>query len=351
VYMRKLSALCVLSVCLVVTACQAGSDSAKSMNQLYAEKGRPVRIRSVTPEVFSVDLKFPAEFRARSQSTAYAKVSDVVRDIRVTVGERVVQDQVVLSFSMDTPSYRQAKLSFRNAESSYRRIETLYREAGVSRQNYDNALTQYEMARESFKAASDMVQVKAPISGTITQLNVRESANVSAGAPLFTISNQDGYEALFYVTANEIADIQTGSSATISGTGETINGKVTEVTLIMDPVKKAFPVKAFFTGRPKTLVSGMSVDISVESYRNDRAIVVARKEMILIDGAWFVYVQEGETAVLRAVQTGRGAGLDFEIASGLKAGDALVCDGVKELSDGDKIRLVDSGAATGAASL
>lgn len=176
-----------LVMCIVLSACSGGKQDGaveQSITQIYKEEGYPVHVRAIEPENFSVYLKFPAEFKARTQSTAYASISEVVRTIRFKVGDYVKRDQVVLSFSQDNSAYQQAKLSFENARAAYNRTNKLYADAGVSQQEYDNAKTQYELAREAFKSAGKMVEVESPISGFITQIDVRASANVSPGDPL-----------------------------------------------------------------------------------------------------------------------------------------------------------------------
>jgi RND family efflux transporter MFP subunit len=338
---KTVMAFTVLGALLAVfLSCKGNEEEAgKSMEQIYVEEGHPVQTRMVSPAPFSVYLKYPAEFRARSQSSAYAKTSDVVRAINFEVGDYVRRDEVVLGFSTDNASWQQAKVSFENAEASYNRISALYDEAGVSKQDFENVRTQYVLAREAFRAADELVRVKAPIDGYITQLNVQVSANVRAGDTLFTVSNQDGYEADFYVLPNEIDSIHTGARVFIEGRNETIEGRITEVSLMMDPQKKAFPVKASFAGKPRTLVSGMSVDAAVEVYQNDRALTVSRDELSRSGEAWTVFLVEDGKAVQETIALGLSQGFEYEVTGGLKEGDILISSGLLELSDGTKVKV------------
>jgi len=348
--MRNGSVVFLMSVLLLLGGC-SGKKSAidpKNMDQLHKENGIPVYVRLLTKEPFSVFRKYPAEFRAKRQSTAYAKIPDVVRKVNVKVGDRVERDQVILVFSEDNVSYQQAKLAYESAEVAFNRVKSLYADAGISKQDYDNARTQYEMAREGYKSASELIRIKAPIDGTITQLNVQTSSNVSPGMPLFTVSNNDGFEAQFYVTADEIEEVRTGARTIIENKNERIVGSVTEVSLIMDPVRRAFPVRASFDGKPKTVVSGMSVDVIVETYRNDKAIVVNRNEMQRKQDSWIAYVQNGTHAEARVVSAKNSYGFCYEISDGLNEGEYLITDGVQNLADGKFIQVVEmNGLAQG----
>ncbi|MDR2052360.1 MAG: efflux RND transporter periplasmic adaptor subunit [Treponema sp.] len=339
--MKKTGVYAVLMVLngFLFFACNGETEqAAKSMEQIYAEEGRPVEARMIRPAPFSVFLKYPAEFRAAGQSSAYAKTNDVVRTINVRVGNYVRRDDVVLGFSMDNSSYQQAKVSFENAQASYNRISALYDEAGVSKQDFENARTQFILAREAFRAAEELVRVKAPIDGYITQLHVKPSDNVRAGDTLFTVSNQDGFEADFYVLPGEIDRIHTGARVFIESRSETIEGTITEVSLIMDSRKKAFPVTASFAGKPRTLVSGMSVDAAVEVYRSDKALAVSQSELLHTGEAWTVFLIKDGKAVQEAVALGRSQGFDYEVTRGLTEGDIIISSGLSELSDGTKVK-------------
>jgi RND family efflux transporter MFP subunit len=331
-----------LSVFLALS-CVGNKDSgeaAVSMERLYAENGQPVSVRRLEPEDFSVYLKYPTVVYAASESTAYASLSDVVRSISAKVGDTVRQDDVIVTFSTDNQALRQATLTHENALASFNRSSALFKNNDISRQDYDSARTQYEIARANLKAANDMVYVKAPISGTITQIHVHSTENVQPGTPLFTVSGRNGYEARFYVSAAEIDRIQTGARAFINDPSQNIEGWITQISLTMDSRKQAFPVTAFFETASNKLVSGMGVDLSVETYRNEKAIVLSREELVETAVGYTAFVAEQNTARQVAVRIGHERGLRLEIASGLEEGELLISEGIQRLAPDTKINVV-----------
>jgi RND family efflux transporter MFP subunit len=316
------------------------APAAVSMEQLYAENGRPVSVRELEPEDFSVYLKYPTVVYAASESTAYASLSDVVRRISAKVGDTVAQDDVIVTFSTDNQTLRQSALAYEKALADFRRNDTLFKNNDISRQVFEAARTQYEIAGANLKAANDMVYVKAPIAGTVTQINVRATENVRPGTPLFTVSGKNGYEARFYVSAAEIDRIQTGARAFINDPSQNIEGRVTQISLTMDGQKQAFPVTAFFETVSNKLASGMGVDLSVETYRNEKAIVLSRQELVETGAGYTAFVAEQNTARQVAVQVGHERGLSLEIADGLNAGDMLISEGARNLAPDAKINVV-----------
>jgi RND family efflux transporter MFP subunit len=328
----------------LVLSCEQGKNDpsavAASMESLYAQNGRPVTVRPAESGDFSVYLKFPSTVYAAAESAAYASLSDVVREISAKVGDRVERDQVILSFSRDNKQLQQARLSRENAQASYNRAQALYENSDISRQDFDAARTQYELAKTGFDSANDMIHVKAPISGTITDISVHETENVLPGAPLFTVSAQNGFEAHFLVGLDEIDRIKTGQRVYITGMKHGAEGRVTQVSLTMDKTTQCFPVVAFFDIESGRFMSGMGIDITVETYHNREALVLPRKELLRTERGYQAFILQDGRARRVDLQIGESYGLNFEITEGLKEGDMLIRDGLERIEEGVRINAI-----------
>jgi RND family efflux transporter MFP subunit len=335
---RKFFCVCLAALSLIFSACsKETAGNMKSMEQIHEEEGLPVVTREMKPSPFTTFLKYPASFMARSESTAKAGISEVVRTVHVRLGDAVGKDDVVISLSQDNPNYQQAKANFANAEATYKRTQSLFSSNGVSQQNLDNAKTQYEVARANLKAMDDAVNIKAPISGIITRLDVRATENVQSGTVLFTVSNLDRIEARIWVSAKDIGLIKDGMPVMAEWLGQRVSGEVSQVNMIMDTEKKAFLVMAEFRNTGRLLTSGMNLDVTLETYRNDTALYVHRKELVSENGRPFVYVCENDTAVKRPVTIGKSQGLLLEITQGLNPGDLLISEGSQMVQEGSKV--------------
>jgi RND family efflux transporter MFP subunit len=346
----KLSLIALVLVAVLGSSCSGKKDvvavdvkAAQSMEQIYAENGNPVSVRKLESEDFSVFLKYPTVLYASSESTAYAGLSEVVRKINVNIGDYVEQGDVILSFSADNQNFEQARLSYENIQKAFSRASALFANADISRSDFDTVKTQYEISKTAYEAAKDMIYIKAPIAGTVSRINVHTTENVRVGASLFTISGRNGFETRFYVGANEIDRIQTGARVYIDG--QNIEGRITQVSLIMDGARQAFPVTAFFDIENPKLVSGMGVDVAVETYRNENAIVVSRRELMRTDTGYTAYVSVNDTAKPIAVEVGHEQGLQFEITAGLIEGDMLISSGQQRLVPETNLNIVALAAA------
>jgi RND family efflux transporter MFP subunit len=338
---RAMILLLVLTCMGCAVSSRSGTPASRSMEQIYREDGFPVRVRTLATESFSAYLKYPATLKARLESAAAASIPEVVREVHARVGDHVLKDDVIVSFSQDNANYQQARAARDTAEATYARFRTMYESSNISAQDFDNVKVQYAQATSAFKNMDNIINVKAPIDGYVTALNVQVTDNVYPGAPLFTVSNLDAIEAKLYVTTEEARTVRTGQAALIEEDGQSARGTVTQVSLVMDPQRKAFSVTASFANRGFVLTSGITEDVALEVYHAP-AIVVKEKELVRQIDTWCAFVVHGDTAQRRALKIGHQDGLRFEVLDGLKPGDKLVTEGAQGLNDGTKVRVVST---------
>jgi RND family efflux transporter MFP subunit len=327
----------------LLAGCGGGETESKSMEQIHAEEGVPVRVETVRFEPFTIEYTYNGVLTAELESSAKAKISDAVEHVYYGVGDSVNKGDVVLTFPTDNPAaqYFQAKVSYENATVSLERMETLYKEGGISKHDVDNVRTQYEVARANWDAAEQAVMVRAPISGIITQLNVRQSDNVEPDDVLFKVSQAGRLKARLWVPESQIADMAVGADATATWGRATLDGRVTQVDMSLNSKKQAFGMLVEFDNPDLEVLSGVNAAIKVFIPTGSDAVVVNRRTVLREDSRHFVYVAEGSVARKREVALGRTHGLDVEIVSGLKPGDVLIAEGQMLLEEGVKINIVE----------
>ena len=334
--------LTVFSLALL-SACSEEEQAARSMEQIYAEEGVPVRVRTLAQQPFVTSLTYNAVLTGIEESSALASVGDKVDKIYVKVGDYVKKDDILLMFPTDNPAaqYFQAKVAFENSEKAYQRIENLYKTGGISKQQLDNAMTNYEVSKANWDAAQQTVMVKAPISGYVTSVNVRESDNVKKDKELFTISQMDRMKAKIWIAEKEANDVHKGLKAHAEWNGIRIDGRVVEVDMALNQMKQAFGATVEFNNPEKILKFGITVAVSVQTYENPQTIVVERKNLMQDAQGFYAYVvREGKPEIVR-VRIGKASQLDVEITSGLKAGDQLIIEGQMLLAPDSKLKIIE----------
>ncbi len=327
---------------LVITGCQGEESKARNMEQIYKEEGVPVRVKTVKKGDFFIEHSYNSVLTGIEETSAFAAFGDRVEKIYVKVGDYVKKDQVLLSFPMDSPSakYRQAKVAFENSEKNLKRYENLFKTGGISKQTLDNIKTQFEVDKANWEAVRQTVKVKAPISGYVTKVNVRETENVDNKQMLFTIANLSKLKARINITEDEIDDIKVGETAFAISNGKKIEGKVVQVDLSMNPYTQAFGAVVEFDNKSKDLRAGITANIVIMISANEGSIIVERKNILKEDNNYFAYVINSQKAEKRAVKIGKSRELFVEVTNGLSEGDMLVTEGQLLLENGSKIKIV-----------
>lgn len=326
---------------VLLSACSSDKKTGRSMDSIHKEEGIPVKIEKIRKTDVTERFLYNAVLEGIEETSKYAMIGDRIERIYVNVGDYVSKDQPVITFPDDNPSakFSQAKTAFENAGRLYERNKSLYEQGGISRQTLDNIKTQYEVAKADFEAAAQMVEVKSPIDGYITNIAVKETQNVKRDQLLFTVANTKNLKAKVDVSEMEIDKIKIGQKAYAEWKGKRIEGSVTRVAMSMNPTTKSFDTIAEFDNSKEGIKAGVTADVHILE-NGDERILVDRKNIITEGTAHYVYIEKNNTAVKTRIEINDSNKLDVVVEKGLKEGDKLITQGITLLSDGSKIKII-----------
>lgn len=335
--------LCLVFLIFGIVSCGKETTTSKNMEQIYQEEGVPVKTVIVKPALFETELSYYAVLSGIEESYAIAMVNDRVEKILVSVGDYVKKDQVLMTFPTDNPSaqYYQAQIALDNAKIAYRRMENLFKTGGLSQQELDNSKAGYDVAEANWNAVRQSVKVKAPISGYVTKVNVRESDNVNRDDQLFTISKTDKLKARVWVAESEIKDLKKGMPAYAVWNDAIITGKVVQVNMAMNQKVQAFGAVVEFINPDNRLTCGITADVKIKTYSNPEVIVTERKNILNDQDGAYTFIVNNGIAKKMPVIIGKEDGIDVEIIDGLKPGDQLVVEGQLLLKHDIKVKIIN----------
>jgi membrane fusion protein, multidrug efflux system len=319
------------------------ADPSKNIEQIQREEGVPVHVEIVTPHLFARDLVYSATISGAMQSGEYSKVDGRVERVNVKVGDRVEKGQVLVEFPTDLPTVQYASVvaSYNLAKSTAERMRALYARGGVSKQELDGVETQLKASETQLDAVNQMLRVRAPISGVVTEVAVQESDNVRNDDPLFTVSQLNKMKATVWVSDTEIGEVKKGMGVTCSWNGSEASGKVIDVAMAMDPARQGFAVEIEFANPGGALKAGVLAKVMLRTYVNPKAYVVARKNLRSDAQGAYVFVDNQGTASKRYIQTGEDSGFEIEVTGGLNQDDRLIVDGLNLVEDGAKLKVLE----------
>ena len=192
---------------------------------------------------------------------------------------------------------------------------------------------------QSLDHPSSIVDIRAPISGIITDQQVTNAAGVAGvatspsglGAPSpFTITSLDYVWILCDVYENDLADVHVGETADIRLNAypeQIFTGTISNIGTILDPNIRAVKVR-IEVRNPGVMRPGMFVTATFHGRRKvKRAVVPADAVLHLHDRDW-VYIPQGNKEFRRVEVVGGNmvSGGMQEIISGIEPGQQVVAN-------------------------
>lgn len=337
-----ISLLLITTVSLLINSCGKDEQTSKSMSQIQEEEGIPVKVTEIKLQAFAKYLCYFSKLSGVKEATRSANVGGKIEKINFKVGDFVKENQVVVQFPTDQigAQYEQAKSAYENAQKTYERMKALLDAGETAQANYDAAETQYLVAKSNFETSKDMIFVDAPFDGYLVDLKVNEGDNVKKDTHLFTIAQLNRMKAKVWVTDTEIGFIKKGMNAEITYNNKTYTGKVTDVSLGIDPTRQAFYAEIEFPNPKMELKNGLTVEVKILVYENNNAIVIQRNLVQKDEKGFYVFLEKNGKASKRYISNGMETGIDYEIKSGLNVGDKLITQGSSQLNDGVKVNVI-----------
>ncbi|MDD2491764.1 MAG: efflux RND transporter periplasmic adaptor subunit, partial [Bacteroidales bacterium] len=122
------------------------------------------------------------------------------------------------------------------------------------------------------------------------------------------------------------------------------SGKVSLIYPTIDPMTRTFQAQVSIPNQTMEIRPGMFARAKVELGSKMR-VIVPDKAVIKQQGTndKYVYVLEGDIVKFVKIEMGRRVGTNYEILSGLEAGQKVVVAGMNNLIDNAKVRVTDGG--------
>jgi membrane fusion protein (multidrug efflux system) len=318
-----------------------GGQAAKDNQNNYAI---PVGSAVVQKSELTLVRTYYGSLEGIRQAEPTAKIPETVIEVRVTEGDAVRAGQVLVEFDKYGPSsqLRQSEALYLQAKRDYEKYERLYEGKAVSERDRDNAKTQYEVAKATYEAARDQVEVRSPIEGTVTDVFVKRGQQVTAGRVLAVVAVLDTMRFTFdlpyfdarLITRGRKVVIHSQMDSTITGTG-----RVDNISESADPVTRMVTAEALVPNPGRILQPGMYVAGEVVMQEIPGALTVPRDALVTRDNKRGIFLVADSLAKFVPVVEGLTIGDRTEITSGVSQGDQIVTVGQHSLEDGMRINV------------
>lgn len=335
----------------------------------------PVSAQTVTKESISTNIILSGKVYADKEAAVLAKTPGRVESIAVKVGDVVQKDQVL--FSLDKSdmqaSYNQAVAGLKMAEANYQvnkdkldnakvqleRYQQLYEIGAISlaeleqfelqasdatlltvEAQLDQARAQYDAAAKSYHD----LDVKSPIDGIVTSLDVRVGDMATNAAPVAMVVDMDNVFVEVSVSEKVINSIDSSQEVQVeivSAFSGEVKGKIDGLSLAADARTGKYILKINIPNEEHLIKAGMFAKVVLNTATKDDVVVVSADAVVFRSGRHVAYVIEDEKVVEREVTTGLENGKQVEIVSGLEEGDILIVKGMSFIKEDSEIKIIE----------
>jgi cobalt-zinc-cadmium efflux system membrane fusion protein len=273
-----------------------------------------------------------------------------VVEVRARLGDSVQKGQVLLR--VQSPDIAAAFADYRKATADevltrrqFDRAQILYDKGAISLNDYqvvedaeskakvdvENTLEHLRVLGVDKDHPSAVVDIKAPVSGVITDQQVTNASGVQglAGANPFTISDLSHVWILCDVYENDLANVHVGETAEIrlvAYPDKVLTGRISNMGPILDPNIRTAKVRVEVANPGALMRVGMYVNATFHGQKKERVAVVPASAILHLHDRDWVYVPAGDKK-FRRVEVKAGATLPDKmqlVLSGLQPGQAVV---------------------------
>ena len=201
---------------------------------------------------------------------------------------------------------------------------------------------------------ANLAQVRAPISGIVTDQFQFEGEYAAAGAKLLTIADTGSVIVKANFSDTVVANLKMGDAVTIFPSGapdERMGGKVTLISRSSDPLNRTVEIWANFGNGRGLLRVGDAVQFVVSGNPASDAVVVPAAAVTLdasnaAEGT-IMTVDKDNIAHETKVKIGIKQADKIQIIEGLSGGETVVIEGNYALPDGTKVEIAKDNQGAG----
>lgn len=302
------------------------------------------------------------------QADLRAEVSAVVLQVLKNNGDKVQKGDLLVrlddtylreNLASAEEAERAAQQAFDQAQRQFERLKTLSSSGAVSTQNLEDAEVRRNNAQSDLAAARARVvqsrqqmektEVRAPFAGIVSERTVSNGDTAQIGKALLKVIDPASLRFEGFIAAEQINQVKVGNAVlfSVNGYGEQqFAGTVERVSPMANSATRQVEVGVRIQGSGTPMVAGLFAEGRVQTV--NRSTLMVPESALVRDGD-HIYIWKVQDQKLHktAIQIGgrderRG---DFEVKSGLVAGDQILRHPQGVLSDGAAVELETTAVA------
>jgi len=341
-------------------------------SSVAAQPPAAVGVDAVREEPYKQTVEVIGRLVSRRAGVVAARTRGPVGEMRVDVGDRVEQGDVIAVLVPDRPnsekdlraaevaaaeaSLATARAELRLRRQELQRIQGLRTSPAFSKGSFEDKrqevlMTESEVvvaqaalarARAQLRLAEislDDAVIRAPYHGVVTERHTEVGAHVDVGDSVVSLIDDRHLEVEADVPADRIGGLTAGTPVIVDLAEGQVTAKVRAVVPEENTQTRTRTVR--FSpefGDLMDLAGNQSVTVQLPAGAARNVVTVHKDAILNRKGRTLAVVVADDTAEIRPVRLGAAVGNRFEVLEALKPGDIVVVRGNERLRPGQKVQ-------------
>lgn len=310
----------------------------------------------VNQEVFTHYLELQGSVTTKDLLVIYPEYSGILTDVYVNDGQKVKKGQVLARIDDGGLSQQLAQLKIQAelSKTTFERQQRLWDQKIGSEMQYLQAKSNYESQAQAIAQLEQQVAktvVTAPFSGTIDDVMSEQGSVVTPGqTPLMRIVSLDNMYIITDVPEKYVSNIERNKKVLVDFPilNKQMESKIRQVGDFIDPNNRTFKVEISVPNNDSSIKPNLTAKLSINDYTNPEALLIPQS--VISEnaiGEQYIYIvnnKQGQDAIAEkiTIETGLTQGDVIEVLAGLETGTEIILEGARSVSDGQKVRIINS---------
>lgn len=296
---------------------------------------------AASKEIFEHMIELRGNVESRTNLNVSAEMMGQLTAVNIREGQSVTKGQVLAT--IDSENLEKSideldnQLSF--ATTIFEKRDRLWKKNIGTEIDYLQAKNNKEALEKqlaTLQTQLDKSEVKAPFSGTIESVPVRQGEIIQPGMPVaYLVGNSDMYIKA-EISESFIGKFKRGDKVLVNvpSIEKQFDSQVLSVGNVINPASRTFTIEVKLPRIGSMLKTNLITLIKLTDYASDNAVVIPSRIIQEDLEGNFVYLVDGKRAKKVHVKLGYSYDNHTEVVSGLSGGEIVVDKGNRSVSDG-----------------
>ena len=344
----------IITFCLILIVVLTLVRNKKEINAqiAFAEQkveAYPVRTETIKSGTLSRSLQVSGVLSATQDLMLMAETQGRVMKIFKKEGDWVKKGEAIAQVNDELmrAELMVTEANYEKAKKDLERAKTLSDGGAMTQQQLEGLQLNEKAAKAKYTTSKKRVAdalIKAPISGYINKLFLKEGGMIGAGVPACELVNIRSLKMSVKVDEDDVVNIQPGQTVSINVVA--LNDMPLEGTVVSIGSKADYAlqygIEIVITDNPQErLKAGMVAAAKFILADEEPGVIIPKGALIGSIKNPEVYVMHENTAVLRDITITQSNNGQLKISQGLSEGEQLIVSGQFNLRDGVQVKQID----------